>query len=133
MNDQPGMDPNQAATAAALEQLKRKQEKRALWSKIAGVLVLVVVLLRAAIWLFGSNDALMCSDSKTISTLTSAINEREQASNQTARVASIDGIQQLSHDSSLSRCSARLTLTDQSGGTMTYHVDRKRVEVDSVN
>ena len=134
MNDNPGStDPNAATTAAALDALNRKQASRAKWSKIGGGLILFAIAIRGAVALFGSHEAMGCSDSETVSTLTSAINEKEQQSNLTARVASIDGIQQISHDSSLSRCSGRLAMTDQSSGTITYHVDRKQVQVDSVN
>ena len=134
MNDNPApIDPNAAATAGALDALKRKQDNRAKWSKIGGGLVLIAIGIRGAVALFGSHDAMTCTDSETISTLTSAINDKEQQSNLAARVATIDNVQQVSHDASLSRCTARLAMTDQSSATISYHVDRKEVQVDQVN
>jgi hypothetical protein len=120
------------STDAALEALKRKQASRAKWSKIGGGLLALAILIRAGSALFGSHEALGCSDSEAVSTLTSAINDKEKAMNVAARVTSIDNIQQLSHDKSLSRCTARLAMTDQSTATINYHVDQKEVRMDSV-
>lgn len=131
MNDNPApIDPNAAATAGALDALKRKQDNRAKWSKIGGGLVLIAIGIRGAVALFGSHDAMQCTDSEVTTDVRQLLDEGAAKMNSPVRVTTLDGVVQVSHDSSLSRCTARVGMSDQSSATVAYHVDRKEVRVD---
>ncbi len=119
-------------TGQAVSDLETKQKRNLRWSKIASILVAAVFVIRAAVWLLSSNHPMECDDSKVQSALTDLIAESFTKAKLTIKLTSLTDIKTVSRDDKLARCTAHVAMSDNSAGTLKYHLDPKRIELDGM-
>lgn len=119
-------------TGQAVSDLETKQKRNLRWSKIASILVAAVFAIRAAVWLLSSNHPMECDDSKVQSALTDLIAESFTKAKLTIKLTSLTDIKTVSRDDKLARCTAHVAMSDNSAGTLKYHLDPKRIELDGM-
>lgn len=126
------MDETPPAADAGTTAAEKKAARNARWSRIAGILVAVAVLIRLASSLFGHAGLEAC-DSDTIQTnIASLVDEQLAKSKETMKFAKLSGIKTLKSDANLNVCEGRLDLTDQTGGQIFYNVTASEVRIDHV-
>ncbi len=119
-------------TGQAVSDLEKKQKRNLRWSKIASVLVALAIFIRAAAWLFGSTHPMECDDSNVQSAVTDLIAESFTKAKLTINLTSLTDIKTVSRDDKLARCTAHVAMSDNSAGTLKYHLDSKQVELDGM-
>jgi hypothetical protein len=119
-------------TAQAVSDLESKQKRNLLWSKIASVLVAVTIIIRGAVWLASSTHPMECDDSKVQSAVTDLIAESFTKAKLTISLTSLTDIKTVSRDDKLARCTAHVAMSDNSAGTLKYHLDPKQIELDGM-
>ena len=119
-------------TGQAVSDLENRQKRNLRWSKIASILVVAVFVIRAAVWLLSSNHPMECDDSKVQSAVTDLIAESFTKAKLTIKLTSLTDIKTVSRDDKLARCTAHVAMSDNSAGTLKYHLDPKRIELDGM-
>jgi hypothetical protein len=123
-----------ATMAQAVADLQRKQARRARWSRIGGIFVAIVLVVRVGVASFAPAEAKPCDAGAIRSTLADLVNQAVvKGGGGAIKVASISGFATVSTSEARMRCTAHLTMTDQTQGTITYHVDPKTVTIDKLD
>ena len=119
-------------TGQAVSDLENTQKRNLRWSKIASVLVAVTIFIRAAVWLLSSTHPMECDDSKVQSAVTDLIAESFTKAKLTINLTSLTDIRTASRGDKLARCTAHVALSDNSAGTLKYHIDPNQIEIDGM-
>lgn len=125
------MEANEPAAAEALEGLRKKQNRRSLWAKIAGGLVLFAAVVRLASALFGGETIRGCDETEVQSAVSDMMNEAIKKGGSAGSVQGYTEVQEVQSDSKSRLCSARVTMTDQTTGKVTYKIVPKKVTIES--
>jgi hypothetical protein len=125
------MEANQPAAAEALEGLRKKQNQRSRWAKIAGGLVLFAAVVRLASVMFGGETIRSCDETEVQSAVSDIMNEAIKKSGSAGSVQSYTEVQEVQSDSKSRLCSAHVTMTDQTSGKVTYRIVPKKVSLES--
>ena len=119
-------------TATAVSDLAKKQNRNARWSKIGGGLLVLAFLIRGAGALFGHAEIRECDDSEVKTAVSDLVDKSLVAAKLTMHITSISDLKTVARDDRAAHCSAYMHLSDDTAGTINYHIEPKQVVIDGM-